>query len=400
MNSRDRVRRAINHERVDRVPIDLGGTRQSGVAAMAYARLRAHLGLDTTGPVRVFDVYQMLAEVDMEVARRFGADCVGLYRPAVAFGIINRDWKPWTLFDGTRVEVPGDFNPLREPEGSLRLERDGQPIARMPKDGWYFDRTELHPGAQHVDLDTYAPPRLTTEELDHYERMSRHLHAQTDKAIVAPMGPPHELFYGLGQGDFSSWMVTVATEPDYVTALYEKLVDVWLHNLRELHAAVGDRVHVIQICDDFGTQHAPFLSTPMFRRLLLPAYRRGLDWIHQHTNWKVLLHSDGAIHPLIPSLIEMGVDLLNPVQTTATGMDPHRLKEEFGRNLVFWGGACDCQGTLTTGTPDAVQTEVRANLAALMHDHTGYICASVHNIQANVPPANIAALFDAARTWI
>lgn len=399
MNSRERIQRAIHHEPVDRVPIDVGGTRQSGIAAMAYAALRRHLRLDPARPIRVFDVYQMLAEIDVDVAQRFGADCVGLYRPSVAFGIVNRDWKPYTLFDGTRVEVPGGFNPVTEPEGSLLIERDGQPIARMPKDGWYFDRTEVHPGAQHVDLDSYHPPRLTTEELDHYAVMAERLYRETDKAIVAPLGPPHELFYGLGQGDFSSWMVTFATEPEYVAALYEKLVEVWLHNLSELHAAVGERIQVLQFCDDFGTQHAPFLSTPMFRNLLLPAYRRGLEWIHGHTQWKVLLHSDGAILPLIPSLLEMGVDLLNPVQTTATGMDPQRLKEEFGGRLGFWGGACDCQGTLTMASPAAVAAEVRSNLDIFMRDRTGFVCASVHNIQANVPPENIVALFDAAQAW-
>lgn len=399
MNSRERIQRAIHHEPVDRVPIDVGGTRQSGIAAMAYAALRRHLRLDPTRPIRVFDVYQMLAEIDVDVAQRFGADCVGLYRPSVAFGIVNRDWKPYTLFDGTRVEVPGGFSPVTEPEGALLIERDGEPIARMPKDGWYFDRTEVHPGAQHVDLDSYQPPRLTTEELDHYAVMAERLYRETDKAIVAPLGPPHELFYGLGQGDFSSWMLTFATEPEYVEALYEKLVVVWLHNLAELHAAVGERIQVLQFCDDFGTQHAPFLSTPMFRNLLLPAYRRGLEWIHGHTQWKVLLHSDGAILPLIPSLIEMGVDLLNPVQTTATGMDPQRLKEEFGSRIGFWGGACDCQGTLTTARPEAVAAEVRSNLDIFMRDRTGFVCASVHNIQANVPPENIVALFDAAQAW-
>ena len=122
---------------------------------------------------------------------------------------------------------------------------------------------------------------------------------------------------------------------------------------------------MLQICDDFGTQTAPFLSTRSFRELVMPAYKRGLDWIHQHTRWKVLLHSDGAIFPLLPSIIEMGVDILNPVQTTATGMDPRRLKAEFGDRLSFWGGSCDCQHTLPRGTPEQVAAEVRAHLDAL-----------------------------------
>lgn len=119
-------------------------------------------------------------------------------------------------------------------------------------------------------------------------------------------------------------------------------------------------------------------------------------WAYAHTSWKVMLHSDGALRPLLPSIIEMGVDILNPVQASAVGMDPARLKEEFGGRLVFWGGACDGQSTLARGTPEAVHAEARRNLAALAPG-SGYVFASVHNIQADVPADNIVALFDAAR---
>ena len=131
-------------------------------------------------------------------------------------------------------------------------------------------------------------------------------------------------------------MITFATEPDYVAALYDKLATVWLENLKRFVQAVGNRVQILQFNDDFGTQDAPFLSVNMFRRQVMPFYKRGLDWIHQNTEMKVFLHSDGALLPLIPSLIEMGVDILNPVQTSARNMDPARLKTEFGDRLVFW----------------------------------------------------------------
>jgi uroporphyrinogen decarboxylase len=203
------------------------------------------------------------------------------------------------------------------------------------------------------------------------------------------------LFFGIGQGGFEDWMVTFASEPDYVAGLYQELTDAWLENLQAFHKAVGNTVQVLQICDDFGTQVAPFLSVRMFREHLLPAYKRGLDWIHQHTNWKVLLHSDGAIFPLLPSIIEMGVDILNPVQTSATGMDPARLKEAFGGELAFWGGSCDGQSTLVNGTPEEVAAEAARNLSILGRN-SGFVFASIHNIQANVPPENIIAMFDSA----
>ncbi|MBI5770653.1 MAG: methyltransferase [Verrucomicrobia bacterium] len=408
MTSRERVLAAVNHEPVDRVPIDLGGTRQSGISVFAYARLTEHLVAgDVRGAgcariaarPRVFDLYQMLAEVAPEVAERFGNDCVLVNRRAVAFGLNNENWKPWTLHDGTEVEVPGDFAPEPLPGGGYVLRRGAEAIAEMPARGFYFDRLEKYPGALHPDLDAWEAPRVSAADLAHYRTEAERLCGTTDKAVVIALGPPYELFYGLGTGGFEDWMVTFASEPDYVAALYRKLTDAWLENLEALHGAVGDKIHVLQICDDFGTQTAPFLSVRSFRELVMPAYRRGLDWIHQRTNWKVLLHSDGAIFPLLPSIVEMGVDILNPVQTTATGMDPRRLKAEFGDRLAFWGGCCDCQHTLPRGTPAQVAAEVRAHLDALQPGG-GHVFASVHNIQAGVPPENIVALFDTALNYL
>ena len=209
------------------------------------------------------------------------------------------------------------------------------------------------------------------------------------------MGPPYELFYGLGTGDFESWMMTLACEPDYVHQLYDRLVTAWLENLKRFVDAVEDRVQVLQICDDFGTQQSLFLSVDMFRRLVMPHYKRGLDWIHANTNMKVLLHSDGAIFPLLPSLVEMGVDILNPVQTSAVGMDPVALKSQFGDQLCFWGASLDCQKTLPYGSPAEVAQEVEAHLRHFAPGG-GLVFASVHNIQAGVPAENVIAMFDTA----
>jgi uroporphyrinogen decarboxylase len=395
MTSRERVLRAVNHQRVDRIPIDLGGTRQSGISVWAYRRLRQKLGLADKNLPRVFDTFQMLAEIEQDVADRFGSDCVGLNRPAVAFGISNENWKEYTFPDGLTAEVPGAFAPEPDGDGGLVLKRNGESIATMPAGGFYFDRLEKYPGAVHPDLGTWRAPRLDSATLEHYHLQARALFQNTDKAIIVAMGPPYELFFGLGQGGFEDWMVTFASEGNYVEDLYRELTDAWIENLQRFHGAVGDFVQVIQICDDFGTQNAPFLSVRMFRERLLPAYKRGLDWIHAHTSWKVLFHSDGAIVPLLPSIIEMGVDILNPVQTSAAGMDPTYLKQEFGSRLTFWGGSCDGQSTLAHGKPEEVAKETQRNVAILSRD-SGFVFASIHNIQANVPPDNIIALFDSA----
>jgi uroporphyrinogen decarboxylase len=394
MNSRERVLCALEHRQPDRVPIDCGGTRQSGIAASTYHKLKEQLGLNT--PTRVYDVYQMLAEIERPILERFGADCAGLQRPAVAFGIRNEAWKPWRMFDGTPVEVPGAFNPLPDDRGDLILYHDeGSLLARMPKGGFYFDRLDKYPGAAHADPESLQLPLLTQEECDHLHAQAEAYHQNSDLAIIAAMGPPYELFFGLGTGDFQAWMITLATEPEYVDALLTRIVDAWLENLRRFADAVGDRVQILQFNDDLGTQDAPFLSVRMFRERIFPHYRRGLDWVHRYTGMKVFMHNDGAIASLIPTLIEMGVDILNPVQTTATGMDPLELKRRFGDQIVFWGGACDCQHTLPFGTPEQVAREVRESVR-ILGARGGYVLASVHNIQANVPAENVIAMFEAA----
>lgn len=395
MNSHERVLAAINHQQPDRVPIDFGGTRQSGIAASTYHKLKQRLGLNT--PTRVYDLYQMLAEIEEPILERFGADVVGLNRPVVAFGIHNENWRPWQLFDVTPVEVPEEFQPEIESDGGLLLRHpDGSPLARMPAGGFYFDRLDKYPGAAHADPATLQVPMLSIEDCDHLGAQAEAYRRNTDRAVIAAMGTPYELFFGLGTGDFPGWMITLATEPDYVRSLYERLTEAWLENLRRFHAAVGDRVDILQFNDDLGTQDAPFLSTRMFRELVMPYYKRGLDWVHRHTRMKVFMHNDGAIFNLIPSLIEMGVDILNPVQTTARGMDPVKLKQQFGDRLTFWGGACDCQGTLAFGTPEQVAREVAESIRVLSPGG-GYVLASVHNIQANVPPENVMAMFEAAK---
>ena len=395
MNSRQRVLAALDHRPSDRVPIDCGATRQSGINASAYHRLKQRLGIAT--PTRVFDLYQMLAEIEQPILDRLGADVVGLQRPVVALGIRNENWKPWRLPDGTPVEVPGGFAPEVEPDGSLLLRHaDGRPMARMPRDGLYFDRIDKYPGAAHADPETLELPMLSGEECDHLGAQAEAYWQTTDKAIIVALGPPYELFFGLGTGDFAAWMITLATEPDYVRALYERLTEAWIENLRRLAGAVGDRAHILQFNDDLGTQDGPFLSPRLFRERIMPYYQRGLDWVHRHTNMKVFMHNDGAIADFIPTLIEMGVDILNPVQTTARGMDPADLKTRFGDRLVFWGAACNCQATLPFGTPEEVAREVEQNIKILGRGG-GYVLASVHNIQAGVPPENILAMFDTAR---
>ncbi len=179
MTSRERILAAVNHQPVDRVPIDLGGTRQTGISAFAYARFRQHLDPAWDGRVRVFDLFQILAEIEPEIAARFRSDCIALNRPNVAFGIENRDWKPGALPDGTPVEFPGGFDPETTEAGDWILTRDGEVIARMPAHGFYFDRFEKYPGALHPDLEQWEPPAVSGSDLEYYRDAARRLHGQT-----------------------------------------------------------------------------------------------------------------------------------------------------------------------------------------------------------------------------
>jgi uroporphyrinogen decarboxylase len=394
MTSRERVLCALNHQEPDRIPIDLGGTNATGMALSTYHRLKQELGISS--PTRICHLVGMLADVEQSVKERVGAD-VAMLRPLTAGpGIHFKNWKPWRLFDGTPVEVPGDFTPVAQDNGDLIWFNAGRPYARMPKGGFYFDLIAKNPGAAHVDLDNYQPHVLTEQELEFYATQAEALYDHTDYAIVAELGPPEQLFAQMGTGDLAAWFMTMATEPDYVHALLGKVTSAWMENLRNFASAVGDRVHAIVCYDDLGTQQSTLISVKMFRELIMPYYQRAFDWIHQHTKTKVMFHSDGAIYPMIPSLIEMGIDILNPIQTSAHGMDPVRLKQEFGDRLVFWGGCCDCQQTLPFGSPEDVAREVAGNLRAL-GPGGGYVCSGVHNIQAGVPVENVLALFDTAR---
>jgi len=397
MTSRERVLRAINHQETDRVPIDLGATRQSGISASTYHRLKQHLGMNT--PTRLVDLIQFLADIEQPILDRFGVDAVGVFRPETnpGIGIKKENWKPWRLFDGTPVEVPGGFNPILQSDGGYVMMRDGLPIARMPKDGFYFDRLEKYPGAAHVDVDKWEPYQWTNEELEFVHAQAEWLYDNTEYALVCCVNPPQELFTGMGTGDFEAWWATLASEPEYVHELFEKTVSVWMMNLKRFARAVGDKVHVLQLTDDFGTQHSLLLSIKMFRELIMPYYKRGLDWVHQNTKMKVLLHSDGALFTLIPSLIEMGVDIMNPVQVNVKDMDAVKLQQAYGGKIAFWGAAADCQQTLPFGTPEEVAREVEHNVKTLAPGG-GMVCAAVHNIQTGIPPENIVALFDTARS--
>jgi hypothetical protein len=416
MTGRERVRRALAHQETDRVPIDFGATATTGMAASAVAGLRRALGIAKPGErVKVVEPYQMLGEVDADLRRALGIDTVGLFGRTNLFGFENADWKPWTLFDGTPVLVPGNFNTVPAPNGDVLMypqgDREARPSGRMPRGGYYFDSLIRQPSIDDArlnvadNLEEFGP--LSDADLTHLEREADRLYRETDLAIVAvgpgtafgdiALVPGPFMKDPKGIRDVEEWYVSTVTRRAYIREVFDRQCEIALGNLELMRQAVGDRIDVLFTTGtDFGTQRGPFISPDAYRDLYQPFHRRVNDWVHKHTAWRTLMHSCGGIEPLLPDIIDAGFDVLNPVQCSAAGMDPQTLKARYGARLTFWGAGVDTQRTLPFGTPEAVRAEVRERLR-VFGAGGGFVFNAIHNVQANTPVENLLAMVEALR---
>jgi len=413
MNSRERIRAALNHEKPDRCPADLGSTYVTGITASAYYELRKVLGLPAGRP-RVYEVMQMLALVEEDVLDALGVDTVGLYLPKTSFGFPQADWKDWTLFDGTPVSVPGGFNTVPDENGDILLypggDRSASASGRMPRGGYYFDAIVRQGPLDEENLDPRAwlegqLDPYSDEDLAFLEKRSRELHDNTTRAIVLSFGggsfgdiarvPGAALANPKGIRDPEEWYVAHLTHPDYIREIFQLTCEVSMKNLPLLREAVGDRVDVVYMTGtDFGSQRGLLMSPDIYREMYKPLHKELNDWVHENTSWKTFVHTCGAVGELIGDFIEAGFDCLNPVQVSADGMDPAALKRDFGDRIAFWGGGVDTQKTLPFGTPDEVGREV-AEHVRIFNQNGGFVFNAIHNIQAKTPPENLRALFGA-----
>ena len=418
LTSRERVERALNHQEPDRVPLDLGGTAVTGMHATSVYKLRQALELDEPGtPVRVVEEYQMLGEIGLDLLDAIGADVVGVGAPTGFFGFRYENWKPWTFHDGTPLLVPEHFNTDPEPNGDLLMYPEGdkscRPSGRMPAGGYYFDAIAEQPPIDDAtlnvedNLEEFGP--VSDEVLEHFRVKIDALYDGTDKAIIANFGgtsfgdialvPAPWLKNPKGIRGVEEWYVSTVLRKDYVKAIFERQCEIALENLARIYAVVGDRpVAVFVTGTDFGAQNGPFISPQAYIELYQPFHIRVNTWIHENTRWKTFIHSCGSIVPLIPHFIEAGFDILNPVQTSAANMAPAFLKAEFGDRLVFWGGGVDTQRTLPFGTPEEVRAEVIERIR-IFGPGGGFVFNPVHNVQANTPPENLVALYQAVRDY-
>ena len=405
MTSRERVLSALNHRTPDRVPLDLSGHRSSGIAAIAYARLRKHLGLPAR-PVRVYDPVQQLAIVDDDLLERFHIDTIELGR---AFALEDRHWQEWVLPDGTPCLTPAWVR-LRRDEGRwVILSPDDLVIAQMPDGVLYFEQTHW-PFAEQDDLDRVAevlsqsmwtgvasPPGPLVAGTDGPAALAegaRRLRQNTDRAILG-------LFGGnlLEMGQFlyrnDNFFYLLAGNPARAHAFLDRVVEMHLANLEQFLRAAGPHLDIILFGDDLGMQSGPQVSPRMYREFFFPRERT----LWQRTkelapHIKIMLHCCGGVRELLPGLIEAGLDAINPVQITCRGMDATGLKKNFGQQLTFWGGGCDTREIVSKATPAQVRDHVRRQMD-IWRSGGGYVFQQVHNLMADVPPANIEAMFDA-----
>ncbi len=417
MNSFERVLTALNHQTPDRVPLDLGGSAVTGMSAISVYMLRQAFGLDAPRtPVKVVEPYQMLGEVAPDLLDALGVDIVGLGSPRTMFGFRNENWKEWE-FNGFPVLVPEGFNTTPEADGSLLMYPEGDqsapPSGHMPAGGYYFDTIVRQPPLDEDRLDPednlqeFGP--ISESDLAHFASEYQRLASQSERAILANFGgtafgdialvPVPWVKHPRGIRDIAEWYMSTRARRDYVWKVFERQCELGLQNLARLRGVVGDRVAAVFVTGtDFGTQGGPFISPKAYRDLYKPFHKAVNDWIHTNTPWKSFIHSCGSVVAFIPDFIEAGFDILNPVQTTAAGMEAQGLKDRFGDRLTFWGGGIDTQNTLPFGSPEQVRAEVKERIE-IFGRGGGFIFNTVHNVQARVPAENLLALYQAVRDY-
>ncbi len=418
MNSRERVIETINHRIPDRIPVDLGGTQVSTISALAYQNLRAALGLPEH-PCNLTELFMFCAKVDDDVRNALGIDTVSLTYPVDTNGCRTNRLQEFTGLDGAKAWISADNKWDYLEDGSIVMYPQGDKSVpastRMLPGGSFFDN--IMDRIPPYDEDNLTPREdfkddfrpITDEVARELEADSIHLYNDTDYAVIGQF--PHALLgdagvipapfvkHPKGIRRMDDWLAATLLYPEYIEEVFEMQTENTLKNLEIYKQAVGDRIQVILVSTaDYGAQNGPLLSTDVFRELYKPHYQKVNDWIHKNTNWKTMYHCCGSIVNFMDDFVDMGVDILNPVQLSAKDMDGRMLKEKYGDKIVFWGGGIDSQKTLAFSGPEGVAAEVRERLD-LFSAGGGYVFNPVHNIVATTKVENILAMFDAVRKY-
>lgn len=369
MSSRQRVLSAIYHRQPDRVPIDVGGTMATGINMLAYQELLNHLGIQENPELESYR--GRTARVSEQVRRRLHADVVNVPLPGPA---PRRVWQ----------------------EGELSCYEDEWGVWwACPPGGHYYTIREPFAGEPSLhDIRTYPWPDPTdavwtaglAEKVEEARRLGDYA-----VCLSLPVGFIHETQFLRG---YEAWLTDLLLNRPFIEALMDAVMDIQLEIFRRALELVGDKVDLVAIGDDIGFQNGPMVSPALYDAVIAPRQRRLFRTLRDAAPAALFYHTCGSVVPMIPRLIDMGVQILNPVQVSAAGMDTAVLKREFGRDLCFWG-AVDTQRVLPRGTPAEVRDEVRRRIDDLA-EGGGYVLAAVHHIQHGVPPQNILAMCDEA----
>ncbi len=415
--SKKRMLDAINHRQPDRIPLDFGGTTVTGIHIQAVEALRKHYGLEHR-PVKLYEPYQCLGLIEDDLAQCLGTDVVSAKGPLNWFGIENKDWKPWRTPWGQDVLIPTGFNLTYGEDGGVFAYAQGDtsfpPSGKMPATGYFFDAIMRQDPLPDDDEDLKLEDN--TEEFSLFSdgilkaiASNVKTASATGKGVVASFGgsalgdiamiPAMHMKHPKGIRDITEWYMSTVLREELLHSIFAYQIDIAIENLSRINALCGSDIDVIFTCGtDFGTQNSTFCSVDTFRSLYAPYYTRLNAWIHANTKWKILKHSCGSVHSFIPDFIKCGFDILNPVQCSATGMDPQWLKKEFGSDLVFWGGGVDTQKTLPFGTPGEVKAEVLER-CEIFGKGGGFVFNAIHNVQATTPIENMVAMIDAVHEF-
>lgn len=407
MTGRERVMCTIAHHEPDRIPIDLGATPSSGISAIAYGRLKRHLGI-TSGATRVYDVVQQLAEPEEEILRRYHVDVRDVGR---MFTQNDGYWQPVKLSDGSDAWWPKGFTYAENADGSRdAFLPNGSIAARMPAGGCFFDQTifpyldgypdnfgALDTAMEQVPWSAFVhAPWDTAAMPDFYGKLREQalaMRAASDEAMMIVCGC--NLFeWGTFLRRMDNFLMDLLECPETVEGLLDALMEKHMQTLEKVCKAVGDVVDIIRFGDDLGMDTGPFMSPATYRSLFKPRHAMLCGYVKKHSKMKTFLHSCGSIRALLPDLIEAGFDIINPVQTACQGMEPRRLKQDFGKDITFWGGGVDTRRILNQGKPEDVHRNVRENID-IFAPGGGFVFGAIHNILPDVPPENIEAMFRA-----
>jgi uroporphyrinogen decarboxylase len=376
MTPRDRVMLALNHQEPDRIPIDLGGTIVSSIAKSSYITLKQYLGLPLE-EIKMLDYVQQLPYVDEALTERFGVDLRMVQLPAATT-------------TGVNIFEEGDYYAF--------LDRWGSKLHMPKQNGLYFDWVEFPIKEPTMEaLERYNWPRPDPVKVNvKLAEQARYLYENTDYALVGSAVIGGGIFEQPARTmGLPNFLMALVSEPAFADRIMDKITDIYVESCDRYLDHVGKYLHVFTFWDDVAGQNGWLIRPELYRKLIKPKQRRLVEAIKKKTDAKLFYHSCGATRDLIPDLIDLGFDILNPVQVSAKGMDTKQLKRDFGKDITFWGGGVDTQHVLPFGKPQQVVDEVKRRIDDLAPGG-GFVFAAVHNIQALVPPENIVAMFDTA----